>query len=195
MTIPSGGWDRLHSDRPGLRAQLLTLAAAALAVVVLDTAVDAMTRQLSPGITPIVGDVLRLTPRHNDGAAFGLLRGAGPWILVAGAVALVVLVWLAHRSMTWLTLIPVGLFFGGGVANLLERARQGVVLDYLDLGIGTLRWPTFNTSDVAISVGIALMGLAALRMRDPAGKAPTRGTAQATDDGFGGASQGTGQDE
>lgn len=81
------------------------------------------------------------------------------------------------------------------MANLLERARQGVVLDYLDLGIGTLRWPTFNTSDVAISVGIALIGLAALFVQDPRASARVPETAQATNDRSGGVTKGAGQEE
>jgi signal peptidase II len=42
----------------------------------------------------------------------------------------------------------------GAIGNVVDRIRsaQGVV-DFVDVGIGTARWPTFNVADSAITVG------------------------------------------
>jgi signal peptidase II len=47
---------------------------------------------------------------------------------------------------------------GGALGNLVDRVRgpQGVV-DFLDIGIGDLRWPTFNVADMAVSTGAILL--------------------------------------
>ncbi len=47
--------------------------------------------------------------------------------------------------------------FGGATGNLLDRAKTGMVIDFLDFGIGKTRWPTFNIADSAITAGIVLL--------------------------------------
>jgi len=47
---------------------------------------------------------------------------------------------------------------GGALGNLVDRLRQGYVVDFIDIGVGQSRWPTFNLADSAIVVGIALLG-------------------------------------
>jgi signal peptidase II len=59
----------------------------------------------------------------------------------------------------WFRQLALGLVAGGAAGNLIDRVRsaRGVV-DFLDVGIGTLRWPTFNVADIAVSCGaIALV--------------------------------------
>jgi signal peptidase II len=52
---------------------------------------------------------------------------------------------------------------GGALGNLLDRITMGYVLDFIDLGVGSLRFWTFNVADMGISFGILIMLLAALR--------------------------------
>jgi signal peptidase II len=49
---------------------------------------------------------------------------------------------------------------GGAAGNLVDRIRspRGVV-DFLDIGIGTLRWPTFNVADIAVSCGAVALAI------------------------------------
>ena len=60
-----------------------------------------------------------------------------------------------------------GLVLGGSVANLIDRLDDGRVTDYLDLGLGSRRWPTFNLPDTAIVLGL-LLALWLLFERDAA---------------------------
>ncbi|MBI4410746.1 MAG: signal peptidase II [Gemmatimonadetes bacterium] len=116
----------------------------------------------------LIGDYLRLTYIHNPGAAFGI--HLGPYsrliFLVLSVVALVAL-----AGMYWVTpardrvrLIAISLICGGAVGNLVDRIRstKGVV-DFVDVGIGELRWPVFNVADVAVTTGAVLLALSLWR--------------------------------
>ena len=110
----------------------------------------------------VVGEWVRLTLGYNEGVAFGLFATDGPGvILLSGAALLGVVLWVAHALRTDSGAAPgpraLGLVLGGGLANLIDRVRDGRVTDFLDLGLGTHRWPTFNLADVAIVTGVALL--------------------------------------
>jgi len=55
------------------------------------------------------------------------------------------------------------LVMGGAIGNLLDRARLGYVIDYVDVYWGAHHWPAFNVADSAITVGVALLVLDILR--------------------------------
>lgn len=111
---------------------------------------------------PVLGDWFRLTYTHNPGAAFGIHIGehSRVFFLVLALLALVVL-GLIYRSTSRgdpLRLVAVALVAGGAVGNILDRLRYAAgVVDFLDVGIGDLRWPTFNVADSAVSVGAILL--------------------------------------
>jgi len=58
-----------------------------------------------------------------------------------------------------------GLILGGAMGNLSDRIRFGAVMDFIDIGYKSFRWPVFNLGDAALSVGIGLVILAELRRR------------------------------
>ncbi len=125
-------------------------------------AVDA----LSPVYLPrrVIGESLRFTLVYNPGAAFGL--HLGPWSrgIFTGLtlVALVVLAQLhrATRAGEWLRTVALALVSGGAVGNLVDRLKspRGVV-DFIDVGIGSARWPTFNVADIAVTCGAVLLAI------------------------------------
>lgn len=104
----------------------------------------------------VFGTVFRLTHSENSGVAFSLLRDSPlvPW-LSAGALVAVVVYLARPLHSSALGRITVGLIVGGGIANLLDRLDDGRVTDYLDWGVGTWRYATFNLPDVCIVLGIA----------------------------------------
>ena len=116
------------------------------------------------GSMSIVGDYLRLLDSHNDGALFGLFRENATLFAVAslGVVALIVGLHARAGRSPYMTL-TLGLLLGGAVGNLIDRLRLGYVVDFVDGGIGTVRWYTFNVADAAISVAIVLLVLLAVR--------------------------------
>lgn len=112
----------------------------------------------------ILGDYFRFTYIHNPGAAFGIYLGDYSRVifLLLSLVALGALL-----AMYWVTparnrvrLTAIALVCGGAIGNLIDRIRShhGVV-DFLDMGIGDLRWPVFNVADVAVTTGAILLAL------------------------------------
>ena len=133
------------------------------AVVVLDVWTKWLAVQhLSRIPRPILGNWLTFQLVYNPGAAFGI--NVGPysrWLfLVLALVALAVLGSMVRTTKPgdYARFIALGLVCGGAVGNLIDRIRsaRGVV-DFIDVGIGTHRWPTFNVADMAVSCGAVLL--------------------------------------
>src|SRR5688572_4502067 len=112
----------------------------------------------------VLGDFVQLRLVYNEGAAFGLPLGENSrWIFFGLAIiALFVLASLVRstRDGDRFRLVALALVCGGAVGNLIDRVRsaQGVV-DFVDIGIGSWRWPTFNVADSAITIGAIALGL------------------------------------
>ena len=110
----------------------------------------------------IYGDVVRFTLVHNPGAAFGLQMGPySRWIfMVLTIVALVILgrLYLSTRGGDVLRTLSLALVCGGALGNLIDRVRSSFgVVDFIDIGFGDSRWPTFNIADMAVSLGAFLL--------------------------------------
>lgn len=109
---------------------------------------------------------LNLRLGFNTGVSFGLFREtleAWPGLLglFKFAAGFGLLAWAAltrHR----LERIGLSLMAGGAFGNAIDRWRQGAVTDFIDLHWGGWHWPTFNGADITLTLGVALMLLAAL---------------------------------
>ncbi|HEX6209883.1 MAG TPA: signal peptidase II [Methylomirabilota bacterium] len=144
------------------------------AVVALDqiTKVVALDR-LPLGVpVPIIDGLLSLTLVLNPGLAFGLLGSIPPtWRWVVAALSLVALAVLARVALRvlpdggWPGRLAIGLIFGGAIGNLIDRARFGAVVDFVDVYWRDWHWPAFNVADSAITVGVALLALRLMRER------------------------------
>lgn len=153
----------------------------AAAVVVLDQLTKAwLTGLLEPGERlEIVGDLLRIVHGQNDGAIFGLFRDQA---LLFGLVSIGVvglIIWYHGNSgRNTLLSVALGLLLGGAIGNMIDRFRIGYVIDWVDAGIGDLRFYTFNVADSAITAAVLLLLLSAfLPERTPA---PSPATATET---------------
>lgn len=132
---------------------------AALATAGLVVAVDQGTKRLADssidrGDSVNVFFGLDLTNTRNTGVAFGALEGAGLIVAILIGLSLVMLIgyFVVNRDMPWLWL-PVGLLLGGAVGNLIDRAVEGAVIDWID----PVAWPAFNVADSCIVVGVAAL--------------------------------------
>lgn len=150
-------------------------------VLVLDQAVKALAlRHLAPGVPiHLIDGLLALRLGLNPGLAFGLLGGLDQswrWVISLMSIgALVLLARIAHGMVTagsWSARLGIGLVFGGALGNLIDRARFGAVVDFIDVYWRTYHWPAFNAADSAITLGIILV--AATMMREPAGSPSVR---------------------
>lgn len=136
----------------------------AAVVVVLDQISKAwLVANVSPGqVLDVVGDAVRLIFSRNSGALFGLFRdnAVAFGIVSLGVVGLIVLYHARSGRSLYLS-IALGLLLGGALGNLIDRLRLGYVVDFVDVGIGDLRFYTFNVADSAISTAIVLLVAAA----------------------------------
>lgn len=142
----------------------------AAAVVVADQLSKAwVVGRLAPGQSIDVADgLLRIVHGQNDGGLFGLFGGQAPVFAVVsiGVVALIV-AYEARAGRSLLVTVALGLLLGGAIGNLVDRVRIGYVVDFVDAGIGTVRWYTFNVADAAISCSILLLLVIAVRAEQP----------------------------
>ena len=109
---------------------------------------------------------VELALRYNAGISFSLLRqrdtlGVPLLTLFALSVVVGLGVWLVSVRDRG-TAAALGLIMGGALGNALDRARLGVVVDFLDFHIFSWHVFVFNGADAAISLGVAL--LIALRL-------------------------------
>lgn len=144
--------------------------AAIVVVLVLDviTKIAAEALLLRSAGVPVFGDWFQLRLVYNQGAAFGLHVGPySRWIFFAIAlVAIGILTRMAWTSPSGdrFRQLALGLVCGGAAGNLIDRIRsaRGVV-DFLDVGVGAWRWPTFNVADIAVSCGAVALALSLWR--------------------------------
>ncbi len=110
-----------------------------------------------------------LTLLHNKGAAWSILANAGGWQrwFLAGLAIIVtgiIIAWLNRikRQEYWLA-SALALVIGGAVGNVTDRIIYGYVVDFIDIYYQTWHWPAFNIADSAISIGVVLLLIDALR--------------------------------
>jgi signal peptidase II len=133
----------------------------AIAVLV----IDQLAKEWIVATLPTPGDqrvlidgLLTIVHGQNSGALFGLLPQSAPIFAVVslGVVALIV-VYHQRAGRGYLTTVALGLLLGGAIGNLLDRLQFGYVVDWVDMGIGSWRFFTYNIADAAITTAIVLL--------------------------------------
>ena len=144
--------------RPG---RLLLVAGVALAVFVADRITKMWVVENIPVGTarPIAGDYIRIVHAQNTGAAFGLLPERTTLLSILSVVAVLAIVYYYRRiaSSSWIVSATLGMQLGGASGNLLDRVTRGYVVDFVDVGVGDIRFWAFNVADSSIVVGIVLV--------------------------------------
>lgn len=141
-----------------------------LALCLLGTTVgcDRVTKHLATELADaparsLLYDTVRLQYAENTGAFLSL--GANlpdavrTWLLTVGVAVLLIVVAVLAIWQRWegASLAGATLMWAGGVSNLIDRVVHGHVVDFINLGIGSLRTGIFNIADVAVSLGAVLI--------------------------------------
>ena len=124
-------------------------------VVALDQATKALVKdEVLPGEHVDLFPGLQLSNVRNTGVAFGALEGAGLAVAILIGLSLTLLIgyFVVNRELPLLWL-PVGMLVGGAAGNLIDRAREGAVVDFID----PVAWPAFNVADSCIVLGVLLL--------------------------------------
>jgi signal peptidase II len=129
-----------------------------LAVVLLDQVTKAVVvANVGRGHRDAVFPGVELVHVRNRGIAFGLFDGGGALLTVLTLAALAaLLVYFALHATRPLLWLATGLLLGGALGNIVDRAREGAVTDFIDLPL----WPAFNLADMAITAGVLTLLLA-----------------------------------
>ncbi len=107
----------------------------------------------------------------NHGVSLGLFQADSNaarlfLVVLTGAIAVAVAVWMT-RERNRVDQAALGLILGGAAGNILDRVRLGYVVDYADLHLGDWRpFLVFNLADAAITIGVVVLLVRALLMRD-----------------------------
>lgn len=116
-------------------------------------------------ITVIEG-YFNLRLAFNTGVSFSMLSSGTMAYqhialgVMAFAVAIAFIVWMGRNPIqTKYFQIGLGLVVGGAIGNGIDRFRHGAVVDFLDFHYNTWHWPTFNSADTTICIGVALLML------------------------------------
>lgn len=104
---------------------------------------------------PIIEEVFHLTYILNPGAAFGMFAHNRLFFIAIAVVVIGIIIWARREILAspWEVKAGCGLFLGGAIGNLIDRARQGLVIDFFDFRV----WPVFNIADIAICIGVGLI--------------------------------------
>jgi signal peptidase II len=153
---------------PATRGPVLPPAVGAT-IVALVVITDVITKRMALASLPprnvpheVFGEYVRFTLAFNPGVAFGFHLGdASRWVFSALTVVILgVLVQLyrAAEPADRLRRVAIALVAGGAIGNLIDRLRwQTGVVDFIDIGIGDIRFWTFNVADMAVSTGAVVL--------------------------------------
>ena len=135
----------------------LVFFAVAIVVIALDQFTKSLVRsnlELGEVWSHSVG-IFRIIHVTNSGAAFGILQGKTPFLIITSlfGLAAIVLYYVYPPMDHGLIRVALGMQLGGAAGNLIDRVRMGEVTDFIDVG----RFPTFNVADSSISVSIVIV--------------------------------------
>lgn len=110
----------------------------------------------------IVEDFFHIIYIRNPGAAFGIFAGSAasfriPFFLTLSVVAVVGMLFFYKTATEKILRIAISLIMGGAVGNMIDRARLGEVIDFIDVHWYDHHWPAFNVADSAITIGVGLL--------------------------------------
>ncbi len=115
---------------------------------------------IGPGSTrpsiDVLDGFLRVAYTTNTGAVFGSFHGGVGILAVISLIAAPIILFSRAYFPTdiWFVRICIGLLLGGDLGNMADRWLRGYVVDWIDMGIGNLRWYTYNIADACFVVGV-----------------------------------------
>jgi signal peptidase II len=145
-----------------------------LSIIVFSIFIDQTTKllvvsQLTPLDPPreIIGNLLRFKLVYNPYGVFGFNFGPSGLYYILSLAGALVLIYIALSMRDRTAHVIFGFIVGGSLGNLLDRLRLNFVIDFIDMGIGDMRWFTYNLADAFITVGAIFIVVRELFFKGP----------------------------
>ena len=135
-----------------------------LILIVVALLIDQISKELIRSyLTPfepplnVIGSFLRFKLTYNPYGVFSISFGPNILYYIFSIVGLLVLTYIALTFKDKIGVIIFGFIVGGAIGNIIDRVRLDYVIDFIDMGIGNLRWFTYNLADAFITVGAVVL--------------------------------------
>jgi signal peptidase II len=137
-----------------------------LAILAVVVPLDQLTKWwVSENVSPyepiaVIDGFFRITHARNPGGALGMFQDVPVYVFIVLTLVALWLVLSFYRRIPpgdLLSATALGLILSGALGNLIDRVRQGEVVDFLQFDLGLFVFPDFNVADSAIVIGVALL--------------------------------------
>ena len=159
------------SNRQKYRTVIVIIIVWLLDLITKTWAVDALANNK---VINVFGDVLRFRLAFNTGGVFGIFQG-NPLtfhILTGLAIVFLIIYFIKTPNKNNIFIWATSLILGGAFGNFTDRFFYHGVIDFIDMGVNDLRWPTYNIADSCISIGAVTLIIAFYKMEKAAKAKP-----------------------
>ncbi len=105
----------------------------------------------------VIGSLLRFKVAFNPYGVFSISFGPSYLYYVFHIIGIILFTYLGVTQNSKFRTILFGLIVGGAIGNIVDRVRLKYVVDFIDMGIGNLRWFTYNLADAFVTVSAVLL--------------------------------------
>lgn len=128
----------------------------------------------------LFGDTFRFTHLQNTGAAFSISISDPAtnriFFITVSILAVIFIIYLLHKAIHRLQVWAFGFVLGGALGNLIDRIVFGGVTDFIDVNIPDMfnmtRFPVFNIADSGIFIGMVLLIIDIIFLKDESHRHP-----------------------
>ncbi len=106
-----------------------------------------------------ISDTFDLVYVQNYGVSFGLFSGniSYLFIVIIGLIIVIFVIYLMIAAEKKLEKYAYFLIITGALGNIIDRALNSYVVDFISLHYKSFYWPAFNLADIYITIGIIML--------------------------------------
>ncbi|MEE8597144.1 MAG: signal peptidase II [bacterium] len=117
----------------------------------------------------VISSLLRFKLTYNPYGVFSISLGPNILYYVFSIIGIFILIYIGLSLKDKTSVVVFGIIIGGALGNIFDRLRLDYVIDFIDMGIGNLRWFTYNFADACITIGaifLLMRGLFSKKKKD-----------------------------
>ncbi len=117
----------------------------------------------------VIRSLLRFKLTYNPYGVFSISLGPNILYYIFSIIGIFILIYIGLSLKDKTSVVVFGIIIGGALGNIFDRLRLDYVIDFIDMGIGNLRWFTYNFADACITIGaifLLMRGLFSKKKKD-----------------------------